>query len=109
MTRTLGVVGGRPAPSRDGSGGRLTGDWKTASEDFDEVFSPQSGDAHAFVQEDVAGFAAGPARVSGLLNLKVFPDAGMAHGWRHAHGVILFESTTPSSIPFDRALRCHFL
>ena len=64
-----GLVGGRAAPSRDGSGGRLTGDGKMASEDFDEVFAPQSGDAHAFVQEDVAGCPAGPAGVSGLLDL----------------------------------------
>jgi len=56
------------------------------------VFAPQSGDAHALVQKDVAGHAAGPAGVSGLLDLKVCADAGMAHGWCHAHGVILFES-----------------
>lgn len=36
--------------------------------------------------------AAGPAGGSGLLNLEKLPDAGVAHGWLHAHGVILFES-----------------
>ena len=87
-----GFVDGWAAPSQDGSGGRLTGDRKTASKNFDEIFAPQSGDAHAFIQQAVPGFAARAARVSGLLNLKVFPDAGLTHGWRHAHGVILFES-----------------
>ena len=78
--RQEGTVGGRAAPARDGPGGGLTSDRKTAAEHFDEVFAPQSSDAHTLVQKGVAGCAAGPAGVSGLLDLKVFADAGMAHG-----------------------------
>ena len=33
--------------------------------------------------------------VAGLLDLKILTDGFLTHGRWHAHGVILFESTTP--------------
>ena len=59
--RDTGGGGGSGVPAFVPSGLLLgpAGHRKTASGDFDEVFPPQSSDAHAFVQEDAAGCPAG--------------------------------------------------
>jgi len=95
VVTTQKAVGG--VTSGEGSGGGLTGHRKAAPGDFDEVFAPESGDAHTLVQKDVPGLTAGPALISGLLYLKIFVDAGMTHGWLHAHGVIILSQPPPRS------------
>ncbi len=45
--------------------------------------------------QQAAGLAAGSVLVAGLLDLKILTDGFLTHGRWHAHGVILFESTTP--------------
>ena len=57
------------------------------------------GDGDAHVKEHAAGLTAGPAPILGLLDLKIFADAGMTHGWLHAHGVIVYESMRRSRPP----------
>ncbi len=44
------------------------------------MLAPQSAEGDALVEVQAAGLAAGSATISGLLDLKVFADAGMAHG-----------------------------
>ena len=64
-------------------------------EDFDGVLAPKSAEGHALVEQQAAGLAAGSVLVAGLLDLMILTDGFLTHGRWHAHGGILFESTTP--------------
>ena len=59
------------------------------------MLAAKPSEGHALVGQQTAGLAAAPVPMPRLLDLKVFTYGFLTDGRWQAHGVILFESTTP--------------